>query len=170
VHIFQIPDHLLRDSDKIERGLHLYYKKYKACLSALSLSESMASAGKWAIRKPSDTEVVELFIGKTMWHDKLKKTFSRVSKYPEMLKWLNEEEDGLPDIDVWGEEKTLFTFKDLKSWLDDKDMTVKRRMDKGKAREEEKMEKKKKKKKRQEEDKEEGSSRKHCTRSKGKNL
>ena len=176
VHIFNISKHLLRDFSKNE-GLHLYYKKYQACLRALSASERMASQGEWDVRRPSETEIIELFVGKTMWHGHLKKTFSRVPRYPDMLQWLNQEEDALPDIEIWGEEKSSYTFKDLKAWLDEKDhnATVK---DKGKGKERYRKEtrnddsddsdsdeKKKKKKKKQEK---EGSSKKHNTRSKGK--
>ena len=167
--LLNIPSHLLRDSSRSDAGLHLYYNKYQACLKALSVSESMDAAGAWEIKKPSDTETVELFIGKTMWHDHLKKQFSRVPKYPEMLQWLNDEEDVLPDIELWGEEKTSYNFKDLKNWLDDKDKRGKVK-GKGKAKEDENDKKKKKVEEEEEEEEEDLSSKKYLTRSKGKKL
>jgi hypothetical protein len=185
VHIFGIPNHLLRDSSKVEGGLQLYYKKYQTCIEALSTSERMANAGEWVIRKPSETEVVELFIGKTMWHSHFKKMFSRVPKYPEMQRWLNDEEDALPAIDIWGEEKSSYTFKDLSAWMEKEDNKA-RKKGKGKAKEVYKGKKKgrrvdtssdsdefsedekKKKKKKKKKDRDEGSSKKHFTRSKGK--
>ena len=188
VEIFNIPKNLLRDSGKTE-GLHLYYQKYRACIKALSVSERMARDGEWLIRKPSETEIVELFVGKTMWHSHLKKFFSRVPKYPELLKWLKEEEDALPTIDIWGEDKTSFTFTDLKAWMDKAEEENNRVQGKGKgkAREDNKKGKKKgkkddsdsdsddsdknknkdKKKKKKKKKKEEGSSKKYYTRSKG---
>jgi hypothetical protein len=131
VEILGIPRYLLRDK-KQDMGLQMHYKRYKACLQALSTAESISSAGDWAIRKPSDTEIIELFIGKTMWHSHLKKLFSRVPKYPEMAQWLDEDEDALPDMEVWGEEKSTFVFKDLQRWLEDKE-AVTRRKSKGRA-------------------------------------
>ncbi len=121
VHIFGIPSHLLRDHGKNEGGLLLYYKKYKACLAAISTSGRMAAAGEWNIRKPSDTKIVELFVGKTMWHDTLKRLFSRLPKYPKMHKWLNEEADALPALDLWGDERASYTFSDLEKWMNEKD-------------------------------------------------
>ncbi|KAK2459267.1 hypothetical protein APHAL10511_008716 [Amanita phalloides] len=144
IHILNIPADLLRVSDRVEGGLQLYYKKYQTCIQALSTAESMTSAGEWAIRRPSDTEIVELFIGKTMWHSHLKKIFPKVPKYPEMQKWLNEEEDALPTIDIWGEEKNSFSFKDLVVWMEEEDNKVKRK-GKGKAKAEHKRGRKGKK-------------------------
>lgn len=132
VHIFNIPAHLLRDSDRVEGGLQLYYKKYQTCIQAISTAERLTNAGEWVIRRPSDTEIVELFIGKTMWHSHLKRIFPRVPKYPEMQKWLNEEEDALSIIDLWGEEKNSFSFKDLVAWMEEKDNKAKK---KGKGKE-----------------------------------
>jgi hypothetical protein len=178
--LLNIPNHLLRGG-KGEGGLIFNYNKYKACIQAISMAESMANSGEWPIRRPSETEIVELFIGKSMWYSHFKKTFSRVPKYPQMLKWLNEDDDALPTIDLWGEEKGSFSFTDLKKWMDREDIRISQ---KGKVKEktghkkgkkgkkgkiegseDEDMDRKKRKKRKE---REEGSSKKHFTRSKGK--
>jgi hypothetical protein len=189
VEIFDIPKHLLRDSKRGE-GVVLHYKKYQACLQAVSMADSMSNADEWesGIRKPSETEIVELFVGKTMWHSHYKRIFSRVPNYPQLQKWLKEDDDAPPTIDLWGQEKSHFTFKDLKDWMDAEDSRfnekgkgkAKAEYKKGKGRvddsgdsedpndDKKKKKKKKKKKEKKSKDREEGSSNKHHTRSKGK--
>ncbi len=90
----------------------------------------MTCNGTWTIKRPTETGVVELFVGKTMWHQKVRKYFSKVAQYPMMLEWLKDEEGALPDIDVWGEEKSSYTFTDLAKWMDNRDREVRA---KGKA-------------------------------------
>jgi hypothetical protein len=177
---FDIPKHLLRENS--EGGPHVNYRKYKACLKALSVAESMTAAGEWGdVRRPSETEIVELFIGKTMWHSHFKRIFGRVPQYPQLQKWLNEDEDGPSTIDIFGEEKSSIKFKDLKDWMDTEDRRI---HEKGKGKEKVENKKgrkgedskdsgdsdkdKKRRKKKKSKSKEEGSSKKHHTRSKGK--
>lgn len=104
IHIFDIPKHLLRDAHD-QGGVKLYYEKYKACIQAISTAVNMEKTGEWVIRRPTETEIVHLFIGKTMWHDHFTKVFPKVPKYPEMQKWLNGHEDAMSTFDIWGREK-----------------------------------------------------------------
>jgi hypothetical protein len=95
------------------------------------MAESMGSAGEWgSIRRPSETEIVELFIGKTMWHSHFRRIFPRVPNYPDMLKWLREDDDAPASIDIWGEERTSVALKELREWMDSEDRKF---SDKGKG-------------------------------------
>jgi hypothetical protein len=160
VKIFDIPHYLLRDpSVKTDAPLRLSYKRYQACLKALSVSEKLTSDGAWNIRRPTETEIVELFVGKTTWHNKLKKYFSKLPKYPAMLEWMKEGEEALPDVEIWGEEKSSYSWLDLQKWMDAKDKEVKAK-GKGKAKQGRKGTK--------DTDKRNEGTSKHQTRSKGK--
>ncbi|KAF8344786.1 hypothetical protein F5887DRAFT_885727 [Amanita rubescens] len=187
--IFCIPKHLQRDAQDGE--VKLYYQKYKACIQAFLTAEEMASAEEWVIRRPTETEIVHLFIGKTMWHKDFTKIFPQVSKYPEMKKWLNDDEDAMSTIDIWGREKASFNFQDFRRWIVEEDNRINKK-GKGKAQTTYKKgkkksgkddsddsdsdsdsdsddgDKKKKKKKKKKKINEEGKSKKHFTRSKGK--
>lgn len=48
------------------------------------------------------------------------KYFDEAVKHPEMLAWLEQDEDIL-DVDVWGKKKAHYTFVDLVNWLRDVD-------------------------------------------------
>ena len=130
---------------------------------AISVSVQMAINGGWKIRRPTETEIVELFVGKTMWHNKVKKNFSKVSNYPLMMEWLKDDEGALPDIEVWGEEKSVYYFSDLESWIEAKTKEAKLKgkgKAKGKAKEDDSDSERKTKKKKE--------AKKHQTRSKGR--
>jgi hypothetical protein len=144
----------------------------------------MVTEGTWIGKRPSETEIVELFASKSMWHSHFKKFFSKVPQYPLMQKWLKGEEDAPEDFEIWGEEKTSYNFKDLSTWLEEKAKKGKGKAEKerrgknkegregkGKGRDDKEKkeddnggteEKGKKKKK-----KDENSSKKHNTRSSG---
>ena len=73
--------------------------------------------------------------------------FIRVKPYADMVKWLNEAEDSLGDMDVWKDELDDYSLVNLKTWVDNGGKLVN---NKGKAKasgDEEKKKKKKKKKK-----------------------
>ncbi len=105
-------------------GLRLYHAKYKACLKALEVMDNKYKEGNWpAPRKARQTVVIELFISKTMWHSHIIKFFKKISEYPDMQLWL-EEDDGAPnDLDLWGFEKspTAYTFTDLGAYMGKED-------------------------------------------------
>jgi hypothetical protein len=72
----------------------------------------------WIGKKPSKTDIVEMVVSKSFFHSHYKPLFSKVSKYPEMLAWLEGKGDKLSDIEVWGVKKSLYTFKDLQLWME----------------------------------------------------
>src|SRR5271168_206541 len=44
-------------------------------------------------------------------------TTSTSMKHPEMVEWLEERRNGPSDMDIWGHEKSYYTFSDLMKWL-----------------------------------------------------
>ncbi|KAF8341700.1 hypothetical protein F5887DRAFT_1062457 [Amanita rubescens] len=147
-----ILNELAKKYSPVRSPLRLYYKRYQACLRAISLSQQMVSDGAWRIKRPTETEIVELFVGKTI-----------LPSYLVMLQWMKEDEGALPDGDVWGEEKGSYCFLDLKNWMENKDKEVKAK-GKGKKKQDEKGTKDTDRKRQEKE----AASKKHQTRSKGK--
>jgi hypothetical protein len=129
-------------SDHSDHGLHISYEKYKAHLVATQTYERMVSDGSWTGRKLSAVDFIELFVSKSFWHSHVKKCFSKVSNYPVMAEWLANGDDRLSDFDVWGMEKSSYTFKDLEEYYE---QTAHRAKKKGKGKEDKKDHKKTKK-------------------------
>jgi hypothetical protein len=118
VRILQVPTELANHTDK---GLADAWMKYKAYLDATKKLDDLWGAGKLVNvfdRKPTQTDLKNLFKGKTQWHDTFQKTFPKLGDYPEMIAWLEDDEDKQQDVDLWGIKKVNYTFADLKEWLE----------------------------------------------------
>ena len=65
-------------------------------------------------------KVIELFIGKTTWHNSWQPKFSHVIQhFPEMKKWLEGGPDRQLTKKLWGKDEDLpFKLKDLQIWMD----------------------------------------------------
>ena len=78
------------------------------------------------------------------------KAFPKLAAYPDMVSWLENSNDRLSDIELWGVEKPVYGFADLLEWLENngigKNQKEKEKW-KGKGKEKEKEEKEKEKKK-----------------------
>ena len=106
-------------ADRTDCGLHVAYQKYKAHLEACHTYEKMVADKTWFWKKLSSVDLIELFVSKSFWHSHFKPLFSKVSDYPLMVEWLeNELLDSVSNQEVWGEEKSSYNFKDLCAWLD----------------------------------------------------
>ena len=95
--------------------------------------DQMSKQGKWpsTTKKPNHTELVEIFMSKSYWHSYVVKPFRLVSRYPEMVGWLDD--DGRSDFEVWHVQKMEYGFKELKEWLKNEgtlDKVTKARMEK----------------------------------------
>ena len=112
-----IPTHL---ADRTDRGLHVAYEKYKAYLEACQIYEKKLADGSWVGSKLTAVDLIQLFVSKSFWHSHYKPLFSKVSDYPDMVKWLEGAEDRLSNDVLWGYEKSSYQFKDLKAYLEKK--------------------------------------------------
>ena len=110
-----IPTHLCDHSD---HSLLISYQKYKAHLEATQAYERMVADGSWTGNKLHAVEFIELFVSKSFWHSHVRKYFSMISNHPVMVEWLENGEDRLSDLDLWGVEKSSYTFKDLDAYLE----------------------------------------------------
>jgi hypothetical protein len=99
-------------TDRSDTSLHMGYKKYKAITAAIHAS-SMIS---WEVKKPTDTEIVEIFVAKSSFHKNLKH-FKHVSKYPDMQSWLENDDDAPSSANVWGVHQESYTYADFEEWV-----------------------------------------------------
>ena len=136
----QIPVRLTERSDRSD--LHLAYEKYLGYLQAVVTLDQMVAAGTWPSKKPSSTDIVECFVSKTMWFTYYRPAFSKVARYPVMVKWLENEIDPPSGLEAWGLEKSTYTFKDLMEFVSNdgvleeaKDMGKRKAKSDGKGRE-----------------------------------
>lgn len=88
------------------------YRKYKAILAAIHAASQIA----WEVKKPTDTEITEIFIAKSSFHKNLKH-FKNVSRYPEMQKWLENDANSATSENVWGVFKDSYTYADFEEWV-----------------------------------------------------
>ena len=115
IDLLQIPAHLTVASR--DATLQVAYQKYKAFLVACSALDDMVAKKTWPMKRPSRTDLIEIFVGKSFFHSHYRPLFTRVAKYPEMVAWLEEKQCSV-DVDVWGVKKDSYTFSHLSAWLD----------------------------------------------------
>jgi hypothetical protein len=98
---------------KFEQHLRSQYRRYLVVLEAI---EAWNTADWSSYRKPTQTSVIELFLGSTYWY-KSKAIFDAIQSYPEMVAWLEEQPSALPTRKFFGD-KTNPSLDDLKGWFD----------------------------------------------------
>jgi hypothetical protein len=113
--LLDIPDHLAIRTD---RNIHISYSKYKAYLQASQTLAERVSDGSWPGKKPSSTELMEVFVSKSMWFSHYKPAFSKVANYPQMVDWLEGGDEKGSDLEVWGVEKSSYSLLDLRKFVD----------------------------------------------------
>jgi hypothetical protein len=104
--------------DHSDHGLQISYKKYKAHLEACNTYNQMVLEGSCLGNKLTAVDLVELFVSKSFWHSHVKKHCSQVSNHSLMVEWLENGADKPSDLDVWGIQKSNYTFKDLIGFLE----------------------------------------------------
>jgi hypothetical protein len=143
--LLKISPHLMNQEGRVP--LTLAYEKYKACHKAMQDFTKMKGAKTWPTTcpEPTTTDIIEIFISKSMWHQYYSALFSHVSKYPDMVDWLEDGEDKPSSVDVWGFQKISYNFSDLKKWLDEQKSSLVAGMEKQMDKKEKAKEKKKEK-------------------------
>lgn len=111
--LLNVDSSVLESSDK---GLLVSYQKYLACLQADHTLKGMLANGTWVGKKPPTTDVIELFVSKSMWHSHYT-LFEQVPNFPVLKSWLDNGPDAPSDFEVWGYEKLSYNFKDLKDYI-----------------------------------------------------
>jgi hypothetical protein len=105
----------------------------------------MVKDGTWQGRKPADHDIIDLVVSKSMWYSHHKKLFSKANHYPDMQKWLKQEDGSPSNFGIWGEEKSSYQFKGLTFWLQERE-NLQEKGKKGKAKENKKGKAKEKQK------------------------
>lgn len=77
--------------DHSQKGMWFYWNHYVECKTAIEKAKEISGAGNWPVDIPAFTEehVIEVFIGKSAWHNNYGSAFDRVLKYyPDLEAWL----------------------------------------------------------------------------------
>ena len=95
-----------------------WYKKYNALNVTVAKLDGLKSANQWTLQDIGQTELINLFSGRSYWHSHVKKAFKDIHNYKTMVEWLerNDDDDEPSNLDVWHLEKSHYTFKDLGIW------------------------------------------------------
>ena len=104
-----IPSNLV---DRSDTSLHMGYRKYKAIVAAIHTASEIT----WEVKKPTDTEITECFVAKSSFYKNLKH-FKHVPDYPDMQKWLENDDDAPSSLKVWGVHKVSYTYADFEEWV-----------------------------------------------------
>ena len=126
-------------TDRDHKGLRWNYRKFTAYHAACKSLDMLFSDGKWpsSVKRPSQTELVDVFMSRSYWHSHVSKLLIQVSRYPLMVGWLErgDSDDEPSDFDVWHQTKPVYTFKELKEWLKNDgtlDAVVKKKLERAK--------------------------------------
>ena len=103
--------------DNPSAGIRLYYKRYRAVLAATLKYEEIHKAKNWdAPFIPTTMDIIKIVTSRTMWYSNYKH-FEKISRYPQMIEWLNETEKALPDIELWGFECDVYQWAHLEGFI-----------------------------------------------------
>jgi hypothetical protein len=104
-------------SDDPAAGIRLYYKCYKAVLAATLKYEGMQKSKDWdASFIPTTIDIIKIVTSRTMWYSHYK-MFEKVSRYPELVEWLDETEDAPGDVELWGFESEVYQWGHLQAFI-----------------------------------------------------
>jgi len=101
-------------------SLQMMYKRYVAASELIAKVNTMVTDRKWQLkfgRAPNQTELINIFVAKTTWHNIYTKNFPKVAQHPKMQAWLEDASDCESDFEVWGEVKNKYVMADLVEWL-----------------------------------------------------
>jgi hypothetical protein len=104
--------------------LRFAYLKYQGYLEAKSTLYRMIKDGSWTIGPVTGTELVEIFVSNSVWHANYTKLFPKLNDHPDVLKWLKNTDDAPSGFDIFGVERHMYTFKDLRKLLDAREVGV----------------------------------------------
>jgi hypothetical protein len=87
----------------------------------------MIKTGSWSQGQLTGDDLVELFVSKSVYHANYTKLFPKAKEYAELEKWLDGSKDAPSNFELFGVEKQLYTFKDLKTILETYELQGKRK-------------------------------------------
>jgi hypothetical protein len=121
-------------ADSTSKSLQIAFAKYKACNAAVQVYDTLIADGEWPddYHRVTVTEIRQLFVSKSVWHAQYALCFQDITSHGDMLAWLENSPTALDDEELWGEEKAIYHFSDLKEWLKKKKKANKKEKTKGK--------------------------------------
>ena len=99
--------------------LRVAYAKYVAIEDLVLKVNQMELARTWIHKKPTLEDIAKVYMSRSGYFNRPKQFFPRVHLVPEMKKWLENKDEDLSDIDVWGDKKP--SYKALEELLDHHD-------------------------------------------------
>jgi hypothetical protein len=117
ISLLNIADHLV---DRCASGLQISYAKYLAYIEAQQSLAKLIGGGGWPAsqKKPKSEDLIEVFISRSAFFKNYLPHFPRVPDYPDLQRWLKNEENVPTDLEAWCIQKNIYTFKDLEEFLD----------------------------------------------------
>lgn len=110
-----IPLHLIGGANRSKGNIQEAYAIYKLILKAdAKRIRNMATLPK----RYTLNDIIQLFMSPSAYYNNSHKIFSKLGSYPEMEKWLQNDEDAPTRISVWGTQKP--SFEHLNEILDDR--------------------------------------------------
>ena len=108
-------------TDMTNKSLRYAYSKYKAAITAIKLYDQIVLEGRWPNRyqKVTVTEIRQIFVSKTVWHAQYVPCFQNIADHENMVEWLEGSGSDM-DEEVWGFNKAIYQYSNLKEWLDKK--------------------------------------------------
>jgi hypothetical protein len=94
------------------------YAKYKGVYAALDDMRRMKVEGTWTLGKVTLEDIISIFMCKTNWYTHYRPPFSKVTKFPSLLKWLDRDASAKDDGEIWAHPKPTYSLQDLNQLLE----------------------------------------------------
>ncbi|KAF8989995.1 hypothetical protein BDQ17DRAFT_1434090 [Cyathus striatus] len=85
-----------------KKDIQLSYQKYLAIHDIFAKFPGMIANNIWKERRPSNNDIIEVFMSKSTYYYYYSNLFSMVSQIPALEKWLKGDSDAPRAIEVWG--------------------------------------------------------------------
>ncbi|KAF8987662.1 hypothetical protein BDQ17DRAFT_1435480 [Cyathus striatus] len=85
-----------------KKDIQLSYQKYLAIHDIFAKFPGMIANNIWKERRPSNDDIIEVFMSKSTYYYYYSNPFSMVSQIPALEKWLKGDSDAPRAVEVWG--------------------------------------------------------------------
>lgn len=94
------------------------YLRYKEFNIAHNKLKTMITNGTWTGKPPLKRDLMEVFARKSSFYKDNIAVFKQVYQYPDLVQWLEEDEDALTGTELFGVAKQSYTFRDVRDYLE----------------------------------------------------
>ena len=104
-----ISPHLYDRSPQAKVNIRLAYARYLKVCDTFTDMDKMIASGTWPEKKkPTNDDMIEIFMAKSTWFKSHSKIFPLVNRSLAIEKWLLIADDSPTDFEVWGYQKQTF--------------------------------------------------------------